>query len=92
MGYGKLWNNIITDDNTVKLGFVENIKNSVIICDEIHNAYATEQNTYGDALQIITNYLGEHVTIIYMSATPILYIQNTSQLYNFLYMLKLTQP
>lgn len=42
MGYGKLRNNVITDDDTVKLGFVENIKNSVIICDEIHNAYATE--------------------------------------------------
>ena len=78
MGYKKLKNNVSDDNDNLKIGFVESVRGSVIICDEIHNAYSTEGNTYGDAIQVISNYLGENITIVYMSATPILYIQNTS--------------
>ena len=54
--------------NTVLL---EQFKNSLIICDEIHNVYNTiDKNNWGIALQYILNY-HKSIHAIFMSATPI---------------------
>lgn len=51
IGYKKLSKIIINDEtNEVNDVFIENMANSVLICDEIHSAYSTENNTYGKAI------------------------------------------
>ena len=76
---------VFNEDNTVNIPFIENIRNNVIICDEIHSSYASENNTYGEALQVISNYLQNDIQIIYMSATPLLYSKNVNELKNYLH-------
>lgn len=50
---------------------LDEFKNSLIICDEIHNTYnSLEKNNWGIALQYILNYHSS-VRAIFLSATPI---------------------
>lgn len=50
IGYKKFHNFVISDDGKLKVDYVRNLRNSVIICDEIHNTYSQDSNTYGDAI------------------------------------------
>lgn len=68
----------------MRLDYVQQMCDSVIICDEIHNTYAKEDNSFGEAIQIINLYHGNNVVMIFMSATPILYSDNTAELSNYL--------
>lgn len=46
--------------------------NSLVICDEIHLAYNTEDtNNYGLAIQLILDYHGKNITAVFLSATII---------------------
>lgn len=50
---------------------LEQFKNSLLICDEIHNTYnSAEKNNWGVALQYILNYHSS-VRALFLSATPI---------------------
>jgi hypothetical protein len=45
-------------------------KNSLIICDEVHLAYNSENiNNYGLAIQFIIDYFKNNITALYLSAT-----------------------
>lgn len=56
----------------VNTSILERFRNGVIICDEIHNVYnSCDKNNWGIALQIMVNYLGDDVRVIYLSATPL---------------------
>ena len=51
--------------------FLETFRNSLVVCDEIHNVYnSLQKNNWGVAIQII---LDHHPTVkaVFMSATPI---------------------
>jgi hypothetical protein len=51
--------------------FLDEFKNSILICDEIHNVYnSLDKNNWGVALQYILNY-HPSVRALFMSATPI---------------------
>lgn len=59
-------------DGTVKINvqFVEMFKNCLIICDEIHNTYnSQEKNNYGIALQVLLNYHGANIRGVFASGT-----------------------
>lgn len=61
------------DDGRIKLNkaLLEEFKNSLVICDEIHNVYnSADKNNWGIALQYV---LDSHPSIraVFMSATPI---------------------
>jgi hypothetical protein len=61
------------DDKKIKLNIplLEEFKNSLIICDEIHNVYnSLDKNNWGVALQYVLNY-HPSVRAVFMSATPI---------------------
>jgi hypothetical protein len=69
-------------DDLIKAGklrinttLLESMKNSLIICDEIHNTYNTEKkNNWGVALQYALDYhknKGNRIFAIFMTATPI---------------------
>jgi hypothetical protein len=62
----------IKDDKiTLNKTLLEQFKNSLIICDEIHNTYnSLEKNNWGIALQYILNH-HPSVRAIFLSATPI---------------------
>ena len=50
---------------------LDQFKNSLIICDEIHNTYnSLEKNNWGIALQYIINY-HPSIRVVFLSATPI---------------------
>ena len=50
---------------------LEEFKNSLLICDEIHNVYnSLEKNNWGVALQYILNY-HPSIRAVFMSATPL---------------------
>jgi Rad3-related DNA helicase len=40
VGYKKFHNFVVGSDGGVKIEYIEGLKNSVIICDEIHNTYS----------------------------------------------------
>ena len=51
--------------------FLDSFKNSLVVCDEIHNVYnSLQKNNWGVAIQIV---LDHHPTVkaVFMSATPI---------------------
>lgn len=49
---------------------IESLRYSLIICDEIHNAYnSKEHNMYGIALELLFNKLKDDVWVLLMSAT-----------------------
>ena len=51
---------------------LDTFKNSVVICDEIHNVYnSCDKNNWGVALQTLLNYHGDNIRAIFLSATPI---------------------
>lgn len=56
----------------------------MVICDEIHNTYSEQNNSYYNTINSINNQLGDNVKLIYMSATPILRPSNTSHIINLL--------
>lgn len=50
---------------------LDSFRNSIIICDEIHNVYnSLEKNNWGVALQMVLDY-DPTIKAVYMSATPI---------------------
>ena len=56
---------------TLNIDLLNKFKNSLIICDEIHNVYnSVHKNNWGIALQYILNY-DESIRAVFMSATPI---------------------
>lgn len=56
---------------TLNRSLLEEFKNSLIICDEIHNTYnSLEKNNWGIALQYILNH-HPSVRALFLSATPI---------------------
>lgn len=56
---------------TLNQQLLDQFKNSLIICDEIHNTYnSLEKNNWGVALQYILNY-HPSVRAVFLSATPI---------------------
>lgn len=61
------------DDGKIQINneLLDEFKNSLIICDEIHNVYNTlTTNNWGIALQYILNY-HPSIRAVFMSATPI---------------------
>jgi len=59
--------------NKIKLNteLLERFKNSIIICDEIHNTYnSLEKNNWGVAIQYILNH-HPSIRAVFLSATPI---------------------
>lgn len=51
--------------------FLEKFKNSLVICDEIHNVYnSLQKNNWGIAIQTILDYHNT-TSVVFMSATPI---------------------
>jgi hypothetical protein len=60
-------------NNKIKLNIplLETFKNSLIICDEIHNTYnSLEKNNWGVAIQYVLNY-HPSIRALFLSATPI---------------------
>lgn len=56
----------------VDMTLMELFKDSLVICDEIHQAYnSTDINNYGLAIQLILDYHRENVMAAYLSATNI---------------------
>ncbi len=56
----------------VNTDLFETFRHGLIICDEIHNVYnSNDKNNWGVALQLLVNYLGDDIHIMYLSATPI---------------------
>lgn len=52
---------------------LEEFKNSLVICDEIHEVYnSCEPNNWGLVLQIIFNHHKENIKVILQSATPMI--------------------
>ena len=63
--------NINNKKITLNIDLLNKFKNSLIICDEIHNVYnSLNKNNWGIALQFILNY-DESIRAVFMSATPI---------------------
>lgn len=62
-------------NNYIKLNeeLINSLKNSLIICDEIHNVYnSVEPNNYGLAIQYVLDILKENAPrAVFMSATPV---------------------
>ena len=61
------------DSNKIRLNIplLDEFKNSLLICDEIHNVYnSLDKNNWGVALQYVLNY-HPSVRAVFMSATPI---------------------
>ena len=55
----------------LNISLLDEFKNSLIICDEIHNVYnSLDKNNWGVAIQYIINY-HPSVRAVFMSATPI---------------------
>ena len=55
----------------LNIELLNEFKNSLIICDEIHNVYnSIDKNNWGVALQYILNY-HPSIRAVFMSATPI---------------------
>ncbi len=51
---------------------IDNFKNALIICDEIHNTYnSCDKNNWGIAIQTLLNYHKDNIRAIFLSATPI---------------------
>ena len=51
--------------------FLDKFKNSLVICDEIHNVYnSLQKNNWGIAIQTILDYHNS-ISAVFMSATPI---------------------
>jgi hypothetical protein len=94
---------IINDINTesiadineyINLGYIKvneeilnSLKNSLIICDEIHNVYnSLEPNNYGTAIQYVLDILKEEAPrAVFMSATP--FTGNASEVIDLLNLL-----
>ncbi len=66
----------------VNYDIIDDFKNSLIICDEIHNIYnSEEQNSWGLALELIIDYFNDplkkdkaiynSIRLLYLSATPL---------------------
>jgi len=56
---------------TINTQFLESFRNSVIICDEIHNTYNSFlKNNWGMAIQFILDYF-PNTPAVFLSATPI---------------------
>lgn len=56
----------------INTSILDRFRHGLIICDEIHNVYnSCDKNNWGIALQIMVNYLGDDVRVLYLSATPI---------------------
>jgi superfamily II DNA or RNA helicase len=88
-GYGEFTNRIFDierlDNPKVNYDLIESLRNGLIICDEIHNAYnAIEQNNYGKAIQFVINILGPSVYLMMLSATP---LTNSTEITDFLSLL-----
>lgn len=64
----------LVNSGEIKLNktLMERFRGSLIICDEIHNVYnSVEKNNWGVALQLLLDYLGDDVKVVFLSATPI---------------------
>lgn len=65
-------NYIKTGDIEINLTLLQSFKNSLVICDEIHNVWNTiEKNNWGISLQIIFSYYSNNIRVLLMSATPL---------------------
>ena len=63
--------NINSGKIDLNIELMNKFKNSLIICDEIHNVYnSLNKNNWGIAIQYILNY-DESIRAVFMSATPI---------------------
>lgn len=66
-----IFNAIKTGKIKLNKDLLEQFKNSLIICDEIHNTYnSVEKNNWGIAIQYILNH-HPSIRAVYLSATPI---------------------
>jgi hypothetical protein len=91
-GYKKFMHELFGTDasqkSTLNISLIEKYRNGLIIYDESQNAYNTEeQNTWGNAIQVITNVLGPNVHTLSISATP---VTVSSELRDFLQLLTMT--
>jgi hypothetical protein len=51
---------------------VNSFKNSLVICDEIHNTYnSVSRNNWGTTIQFILNHHDDNIRALFLSATPI---------------------
>ncbi len=65
-------NRIKSGDIQVNKQLLDELKGSVIICDEIHNVYnSCDKNNWGIALQTLFNYHKDQIRVLFLSATPI---------------------
>lgn len=63
---------ITSGDLKLNLDLLEELKNSLVICDEIHNVYnSCDKNNWGIALQALFNYHKYNIRALFLSATPI---------------------
>lgn len=63
-------------NDTVKLNteYLDTLKHSVIICDEVHNVYnSVDKNNWGVAIQAVLDYHKRDIRAIFLSATPLNY-------------------
>lgn len=63
---------IKSGDIQINTELLDSMKNSLIICDEIHNVYnSCDKNNWGIALQVLLNYHKYDIRAMFLSATPI---------------------
>jgi hypothetical protein len=72
----------------INFEFIRSFNGSLIICDEIQNAYnSIEKNNWGRSLQLIFNIMGPNIHVLTISSTPFLI---SSEMRDFLNMLNET--
>jgi|UniRef100_A0A6C0IYQ4 hypothetical protein len=77
----------LTDNDFTNVNFqlIEQMRHSLVICDEIHNMYNAHQpNSWGKAIQFVLNVLGKDVTALFLSATP---LSNSSEILDLISLL-----
>ena len=84
----------LISDKFIKVNdnLLSSLKNSIIICDEIHNVYnSLEANNYGLAIQFVLDTLKEDAPrAVFMSATPV--TGNASEIIDLLNLLLYDHP
>ena len=72
MSEDEIHKKITSGDIKLNEELISTFRDSIIICDEIHNVYnSLDKNNWGIAIQAVLNYHKEHIRAIFLSATPI---------------------
>jgi hypothetical protein len=85
MGYKELFLALFSGGSKLNIELLNRFRGSLIICDEVHNIYNNlTKNSYGVSIQILSYVLGEHVHMLYLSATPLIYANQLGALLNLM--------